>query len=410
MPIDRIVEYYHDNRALGYVFSTKQHLAQVLLAAERAAWDLFQVVYVQEGLLNSRVVDQANKLKIILHAKGFYSDARVLQPVSDFLNTLDAQTLISKVARKLALYESRTRKRVTPASTTTFAAQFPPHLQEAALDWLQAIEWIQPDDEIREAFRKVVRHKLFDRTRTVGLCPIGAMTDSASHIAYKLREMDKEFFPDRTIMIMPLNEALARKLDAYVFYDDNVNSGLQSLNIFATWLGATLDNKLALAEKHVQPLESSLQEELRKKPIAMTFAVGTEGAKERLMGYMETHLHLERQNILCEVNKSLSKNERVFNGTESGFQHKDKIALRDFVRDVATTILLSEKQSQDAVNAKALGYAEAEAMVVFPYNCPTMTVTALWISGIYQGAEWLPLIARGRRTDPATGAPVGEDA
>jgi len=49
-------------------------------------------------------------------------------------------------------------------------------------------------------------------------------------------------------------------------------------------------------------------------------------------------------------------------------------------------------------------------MVVFPYNCPTMTVTALWIKGKRQGIEWIPLIERARRTDPKTGLILGEEA
>jgi deoxynucleoside triphosphate triphosphohydrolase SAMHD1 len=133
MPIDRIVEYYHDNRALGYVFTTKPHLPYVLLAAERAVWDEFEVVYVQEGSLNRKVVKEASRLKARLHACGWYADARPLQPVSGYLDSIEAQTLVSKVARKLALFDSRTRRRVTPSSVTTFINQFPPELQRAAL-------------------------------------------------------------------------------------------------------------------------------------------------------------------------------------------------------------------------------------------------------------------------------------
>jgi len=49
-------------------------------------------------------------------------------------------------------------------------------------------------------------------------------------------------------------------------------------------------------------------------------------------------------------------------------------------------------------------------MVVFPYNCPTMTVPALWLTGLVAGVEWVPLIPRGRRYHPDSGQFVGEDA
>jgi len=39
-----------------------------------------------------------------------------------------------------------------------------------------------------------------------------------------------------------------------------------------------------------------------------------------------------------------------------------------------------------------------------------MTVPSLWVSGKYQGSEWLPLVERARRSDPDTGDYIGEDA
>jgi hypothetical protein len=94
----------------------------------------------------------------------------------------------------------------------------------------------------------------------------------------------------------------------------------------------------------------------------------------------------------------------------SGFQHADKLSLKDFIKSVAKEVLVSEQKPPESAEAKSLGYAGAEAMVVFPYNCPTMTVTALWISGKWQGGDWLPLVERSRRTDSGTGQLAGEDA
>lgn len=49
-------------------------------------------------------------------------------------------------------------------------------------------------------------------------------------------------------------------------------------------------------------------------------------------------------------------------------------------------------------------------MIVFPYNCPTMTVTALWMRGKLENGEWIPLVERARRTDPKSGQIVGDEA
>jgi hypothetical protein len=47
-------------------------------------------------------------------------------------------------------------------------------------------------------------------------------------------------------------------------------------------------------------------------------------------------------------------------------------------------------------------------MVLFPYNVPTMTITALWCSGETEtGIPWVPLAERRRRTKK--GKYIGED-
>ena len=46
-------------------------------------------------------------------------------------------------------------------------------------------------------------------------------------------------------------------------------------------------------------------------------------------------------------------------------------------------------------------------MVVFPYNVPTMTVTALWCEGKVDDRKWIPLVYRRRRSK--SGDLIGED-
>jgi hypothetical protein len=48
------------------------------------------------------------------------------------------------------------------------------------------------------------------------------------------------------ITLVSLVEALARRFDAYIFYDDNTNTGMQALNIMAAWLNKPLPDEFAL--------------------------------------------------------------------------------------------------------------------------------------------------------------------
>lgn len=409
MPIDRIVDYYHRNRALAYVFSTRQHLPYVLLSAEKAVWDMFNVFYEQESFINFQVTDKTKRLKNILHELGYYAETLILQPISDFLNSVYAQKLVTNIAHKLGQYESRTKTNVTPASVTTFISQFPMDLQEVALEWLQHLDLVHPEDLLQTAIHNVLNSDLFDSCKSIGLCPLGSMSDSATRIAYDLRSIGDKYSPDKRIMIVPLIEALAQPLDGYIIYDDNINTGLQAINIVGSWLGKDIPPDLILKEEHVQELANESKKELKSKPLALTFAVGTEGACSKLMKQLVEIFGFLDEKLKCESGKILLKSSRVFSGKTSPFQHGQKLDLKEFILKVATEILISEGKTKEKAEEKALGYSSSETMVVFPYNCPTMTITALWISGTYKGNKWIPLIERSRRNHPTTGELIGED-
>lgn len=409
MPIDQIVEYYHKHRALAYVFTQREFCPCVLLAMEKVAWDKFGVLYVQEAAINGLVVTAAKNLKNRLHEAGFYVQARPLQPISEFLGKVYPQTLVARISKKLAHYESRTKHWVSPASVATFLSQFPVELQEAALEWLQHLDWVDPGPGILRVLDSVFCDPRFADKRRVALCPLGATSDSANRIAYDLRDVEAAH-PDRSIRLIHLTEALARHLDAYIFYDDNTNTGHQALNIMASWLGCDVPSEYAISEEHVQPLDEGMRNELQSKPVAFIFAVGAEKARENVIKLLADHTGLISDRLACHVDKVLSDATRIFSGAESPFQHRDKLKLREFLRDVAFQIFVAEGQDPEKARRRSLGDGMAEAMVVFPYNCPTMTVPALWLRGRRGENEWLPLVERARRLHPETGVPIGEDA
>ncbi|WP_431356469.1 phosphoribosyltransferase-like protein [Microcella indica] len=46
---------------------------------------------------------------------------------------------------------------------------------------------------------------------------------------------------------------------------------------------------------------------------------------------------------------------------------------------------------------RALGYGNEGFLVISSFNTPTMTLTALWGSGLVNDAEWRPLFARRKK-------------
>ena len=409
MPIDRIEDYYLLNRALAYIFTEPSYLPYVLLAAEKTAWELSRVVCVQDGLINNQVIEQSNSYRQSLEESDFYYDTPALRPVSEYLNSVEAQLLINQIAETLSAYESRAKRRVSPASVTTFLGQFPSDLQRAALEWLKHIRLVFPDEELLRLLPNMIKEELSANCRNIGLSPLGATTDSASHIAYDLRGIHDLLPPELRLPQLPMTEALGRRLDAYIIYDDNVNSGLQAVNIVAAWLGRKLPPKLSLKEEHVQKLQIDIQQELLRKPVIFVFSVATENATAKLKNLLIKNLGFDKSLIKCVSAIVLPKREKIFSGPDSPFEYIGRIELREYLKTIGTEMLISEGKKKAIAESRCLGYNQAEAMVVFPYNCPTMSIPALWIKGNCKYGEWIPLVERGRRHDQS-GNLIGEDA
>lgn len=194
-----------------------------------------------------------------------------------------------------------------------------------------------------------------------------------------------------------------------VFFDDNVNSGLQALNVFAQWLGVQLEKKLNLQEPHVQSLPADAVEHLLQIPITLVFAVGTEGADQRVKDFLTNVLRLRPDRVEVRLASILKDEEKLFTGRNSPFQHGEKIPLREFLTEAGRSLMLSRGKSPEQANERSLGYGGAEALVVFPYSVPTMTITALWCRGRFRDTEWIPLVERTRRAN-IDGTFTGEDA
>ncbi len=410
MPVDKLEDNYQTNRSVCYIFSKKEHLPYVLLSAELTAWQLQKVICVQEDLISDFTITEAQAIKMQLDDRGFYDEFRMLKPLSEFLNTVDAQSAIIKIAESLAPFESHSKTRVSPASVVSYVSQFPAELQEVALEWLQHLQIVRPDTEFKRLLPSVFTNMLPPDCKSIGFSPLGASTDSASRISYDLRNIQDDISDDIRLSQVILPQALGMKLDAYVLYDDNSNTGRQALSIFSEWTGMPLPQGVKLDEEHVQKLRDDLIDEFKTKNVIIVFSVATEYALVNISNVLHDELGFKESKCNCIQSMTLLERNKIFSGPDSPFQHRDKTKLRDFLLKIGTELFISEGKSEEIATRRALGVSGTEAMVVFPYNVPTMTIAPLWIKGECSQGDWIPLVARRRRQDHKTGAFVDEDA
>jgi deoxynucleoside triphosphate triphosphohydrolase SAMHD1 len=400
IPIDRIVIYFQENRALAYVFAPKEIAELMTLASEKVIYEKFGKKFNQEGSISSTTFKKVSNLKKSLTSLSYYEKLPPLKEDSDYLKSADAHGRIVEINNKLKSFKNGT---ITIERITTFVNQFPENLQEACLCLMNQLE-VYDSEVLDEAINETLER---NEIQNVGISFLGGTFDSANRMTYDLRPTIKD---DYHLEVEAMSDAFVLKHDKIILFDDNINSGLQLLTIFADILGErdNLPPEFKLQEdEHNSPLTTDdAKNKFKDMPIDIIYMVGFEGIELKVKALLEKYLGFRQENINIIIKKKFKESEKTFSGENSKFQHSMKRELKAFLEEKGEQLLRKEGKSQEKIDACKLGYAKAEALVLFPYNVPTMTITAFWHSPketrnteaeLEGGETWIPLAERRRR-------------
>ncbi|ERJ84628.1 putative dGTPase [Porphyromonas gingivalis F0185] len=407
IPIDKIMIYYQYNRALAYVFAPREACPLVHIASEIVIYKEMGLVFNNEGVISEGVLEEIKKLKSYLCDKKYYENIPQISPLSKYLNSVDAFEKIQIVLNNLKRFRSHRGDTVSINSITTFINQFPIELQPVSLDFITYLKLYDEDcltDKINDVINDVIN--AYGNDNKIGLSYIGNNTDSGSLFPYHLR--GKLDFNNEKIMLSDLNDNLIKNCDRIVLFDDNINSGLQLVNVFAELFGVQLPEESRLSESHLFELtDEESKNKLKTIKKYFVFTVGFEGIEEKLKNILFDNFGVEKESVKVFLYEEIKEDNKIFSGKNSPFDSNNKIKLRKFLEKTGEKLLKSENKSDEKIATCKLGYANAESMVVFPYNVPTMTVTALWCEGKVDDRKWIPLVYRRRRSK--SGDLIGED-
>ncbi|MFT5029625.1 MAG: HD superfamily phosphohydrolase [Candidatus Binatia bacterium] len=416
LPVDMIVDYYRRNRSCGYVFTSPEVCHYVAVAAEVVFWKEAKQQFSQDDAgLPPHLLKKTKDLKAKLTKKGYYDDLKMLKPVSRYLSSAAASELTHDIASKLAGFQSYNQERVTPQRVAGFAAQFPEPLHEVALQMCSQIDLIEPAHVANQVVDEYLRlHSTDWKDKRIALVPLGSIVESGALLSYNFKNHSNLEFLKCIPKVETLSDNVVMDVDAIIFYDDNINSGSQLVNIFADRLGKPLPADRKLAESHGSKLSDEACARLITLPLHFVFGVAPDTVLKRIQKEFLELFVIPKANVTLEAGQWLRENEKSLSGLAAKFQHKDRDDLRKYMNRVGTALMLSEGKSQSVAEERALGDENAEALIAFPYNVPTMTVLPLWCEGDLSAsdlglARWMPLIERRRARDP-NGKFVGEDA
>ena len=96
--------------------------------------------------------------------------------------------------------------------------------------------------------------------------------------------------------------------------------------------------------------------------------------------------------------------QKLLESNEIIEQKNQRELVKDVFTEIGTEVLMSTKKvnenykdgwSEERVRGSALGYNDAQQMVILKDSVPTYTISLFWMSdGIYKGRKWKPLFYR----------------
>jgi HD superfamily phosphohydrolase len=234
---------------------------------------------------------------------------------------------------------------------------------------------------------------------------LGGKFDSANHLAYNFNDITErnEFIFEESL------EDVLTKIDnsesCISFFDDGASSGRQAVSIFQELMGVPIKER-ATNESHGKELSEAQKEKLKASHVIFAYVCFNSGSKiyivEELKKLGICHVEIESPHDL--LTKAFDPQAKIFKSPEQ------LTVVGKYLSQIGYELLKSskikdgkytERWNEDRVRESALGYNDAQQVVVSENNIPTYSLTALWQNGIFNGCKWQRLFKRTEKNNRA---------
>lgn len=396
------------NRQKQYYLVTNQINRDLVYIALEHLLYLKYGIKIQEGSSTCAKFanGQIDKLKYSLFELNFYRDALSLLPDRIVKGLFDLQVFRAVVAK----YQSYTGVRGTKVTEQTlfnFLRQFLlVHcdkdeiriLLKSVLSLLAEATFIDRDFFSKNA-SSLMNKILAKGYKNNLMVKLGGAFDSANRLTYYFNDVkEKQGFR----FVETVSDALKIANDpdsCIVFFDDGAYSGKQVVSIFQELMGVPLEER-ETDEIHTEELDDASKEQLKSARIILGYICFNRKSRENILQKLKD---LGVCNVEIVFEEDLS--EKIFSENSQMFVSKEECNIvRRLLQEIGYQVQKSSKQTstgafkdrwdEDRVKNSALGYNDAQQMVVFEFNVPTYTLTPFWQNGKYNNWIWQGLFQR----------------
>lgn len=349
--------------------------------------------------------EDMNAIRVRLLELNYYKDTLYLLQ-DDIFQRLFDRKLFNDVVNKYHSFHGVNSCQITEKSLLKYLRQFLwlqldkselESLIDGILRLLKAAFYLDRDSFSNQT------SQLLQKLSNIGykqkyIITLGGIFDSSKHLMYYFNDVkDRENLIFDGSVENALNSMDDNK--CLCFFDDGAYSGKQVISIFQEFMGVPVE-KRTTGEHHVDELSTENKRKLKKSKIILSYLCFNSKSTD--------YIKSELQKIgICNVDihyvRDLS--EKLFDDSSSIFiDNCQRKLVKNCLQDIGQQILVSSKKlspeeykprwDEQRIQEAALGYNDAQQLVVFSSNIPTYSITAFWANGFYQGYRWEGLFQR----------------
>lgn len=390
-----------------YLLTDCKDRLHVYLALEKVLLKFGITKLSREASICAKVsFEEMNQKKIRLLEKGFYQDSLILlqdEIFEQLINRAQMENILDKYHSFLGVDSCKIQK----DSLIRFLKQFLSlkltkseleDLLDGIFRLLDFAYYIDRDSFSRQANDLITRLAFDLPEEQKHIITLGNQFDSGQHLTYYFNdtEIKKKLIFDGSIEVALDN---CEKEGILCFFDDGAYSGTQVVSIFQELMGVPVE-KRTTSEHHVDELTEEGKAKIKRTKIVLLYLCFNHKSEKYILTELEK---LGIENVKIYYNRDLSR--KVFMKGESIFRNEGQRALVErCLWEIGEAVLDSAKRTENGkykehwderrVKDAALGYNDAQQMVIFSTNVPTYTISAFWCNGEFSGKEWRGLFQR----------------
>lgn len=387
----------------SYIVTDEDDRAQVYIAVEKTFKKQYNIGLKMEAISCGKYnVKYIEKQKMQLFKQGYYDDTPGLIGNTLLYNSIP-ESYVNKIVEKFSTYEGVGGHTITKEGVENFLKQLMCVCTDKAklkslllgvCNLLENATFINREYLTRN-LKSFVQMK--QKNEKLYIVPLGSLADSAKHITYfwnDVKGLGLEIETEKSLQeLLQMEEC-----DTITFFDDGSYSGTQLVSIMQEYMG--IQNRKT-QEIHVKELPDDCKEILKQKSLCFFF-IAYNKSKEAEMRCELGKIGMEKVDFFCFEDMSIRQLEE--NGAFTSEEQRKIV--KEILQEVGFSVITSTKQidgkykkgwNEERASKAALGYNDAQQMVILKSSIPTYTISAFWAEGNYKNFAWQPLFKRTKK-------------